>query len=307
MIKTELSILIPTYNDVCIDLVRGLAKQCMAVKRLRYHILVADDGSTDPAVIEANQAINGILNCSYVLRGVNCGRAITRNWLAYQARHEWLLFIDADMSLERDDFIQRYVEEDEEGGLLYGGYVVKGDEREWKGNLRFRYEKKEEPKHTMEQREEHPYQDFHTSNFLIMRRHYVENLLDARFKHYGYEDVLFGKVLQQKFIPIIHIDNPVAFSRFEDNEHFVAKMEEGMRTLYEFRDELSGYSRLIDKKEKLERHHLLPVVRHIFNICKRHWRANLCGNNPSLFVFKLYKIGYYCSLHQRQDSGKQEQ
>jgi Glycosyltransferases involved in cell wall biogenesis len=76
MIKNELSILIPTYNDVCVDLVRGLVKQCKAIKYLRYQVLVADDGSTDPAVIEANQPINGILNCSYVVRGENCGRRL---------------------------------------------------------------------------------------------------------------------------------------------------------------------------------------------------------------------------------------
>lgn len=298
MIKNELSILIPTYNDVCVDLVRGLVKQCKAIKYLRYQVLVADDGSTDPAVIEANQPINGILNCSYVVRGENCGRAITRNWLAYKARHEWLLFIDADMLLERDDFIQKYVEEDEEGGLLYGGYVVRGDEKAWKGNLRYRYEKKAEPLHTVERREQHPYQDFHTSNFLIMRRHYVENLLDARFKHYGYEDVLFGKVLQQKGIPIIHFNNPVAFSRFEDNAHFVAKTEEGMRTLHEFKDDLQGFSRLLDTIEKLKRKHILTYLLYIYRWRKKAWRKRLCGKNPPLVLFKLYKLGYLAELFQ---------
>lgn len=298
MTKKELSILIPTYNDVCIDLVRGLARQCLDIKGLAYHILVADDGSTDPAVIKANQAIDVIPNCSYVLRGKNCGRAITRNWLASQARYEWLLFIDSDMTLERDDFIRRYVEEDEKGGVLYGGYVVKGDEREWKGNLRYRYEKNAEPFHTPEVRNKHPYQDFHTSNFLILRRHYMENPLDSRFTHYGYEDVLFGKALERKDIPIIHIDNPVAFSRFEDNASFVAKTEEGLRTLYRFRRDLQGYSRLLDTMERLKRKHILTHLLYIYRWRKDAWRSRLCDSRPSLLLFKVYKMGFLASLGQ---------
>ena len=41
--KKELSILIPTYNDDCYDLVEQLARQAAAIDELEYEILVADD------------------------------------------------------------------------------------------------------------------------------------------------------------------------------------------------------------------------------------------------------------------------
>lgn len=48
--KKELSILIPTFNDICVDLVQALARQCESIQRLKYEIIVADDGSTNEDV-----------------------------------------------------------------------------------------------------------------------------------------------------------------------------------------------------------------------------------------------------------------
>ena len=43
----QLSILIPTYNDDCRELVASLQQQADNISGLEYEILVADDGSTD--------------------------------------------------------------------------------------------------------------------------------------------------------------------------------------------------------------------------------------------------------------------
>ena len=46
----SLSILIPTYNNECLELVRDLQAQASILSStndLEYEILVADDGSTD--------------------------------------------------------------------------------------------------------------------------------------------------------------------------------------------------------------------------------------------------------------------
>ena len=53
---TQLSILIPVYNDSARELVAELQRQAQAVEGLRYEILVVDDGSTDEAAIAANKA-----------------------------------------------------------------------------------------------------------------------------------------------------------------------------------------------------------------------------------------------------------
>ena len=57
MINT-LSILIPTYNHICTELVESLQAQASSLPNLEYEILVADDGSTDEYTIEENRIIN---------------------------------------------------------------------------------------------------------------------------------------------------------------------------------------------------------------------------------------------------------
>ncbi len=56
--KTELSILIPTYNCRCVDLVRALNEQAQRLRNINYEIVVADDGSTDERIKTVNACID---------------------------------------------------------------------------------------------------------------------------------------------------------------------------------------------------------------------------------------------------------
>lgn len=51
----SLSILIPTYNNVCFELVKTLQAQAALLSDFEYEILVADDGSTDLSTITGNR------------------------------------------------------------------------------------------------------------------------------------------------------------------------------------------------------------------------------------------------------------
>ena len=120
------------------------------------------------------------------------------------------------------------------------------------------------------------------------------HLFDERFRYYGYEDVLLGKRLEQDGIPIHHIDNPLSFEVYETNEAFVSKTEEGLRTLHQFRNELRGYSRLLDFAE---RHPLTARMVRLWHLLAAKWeRRHLCGNAPTLTVFNLYRLGYFLQL-----------
>lgn len=286
----ELSILIPTFNDPCSTLVRNLHQQAEALG-MTYEILVADDGSTQQNVVEENRSINALPHCQLIERGVNAGRASIRNFLAQQARYTWLLFIDSDMVVCRNDYLRKYAS-CEETSIVDGGVVIGACKP---GNLRSLYEKAAESQHTPEERQLSPYRDFHTANFMIRRTLMLQQPFDERFKSYGYEDVLFGKAMEKASVPILHIDNPMSFEIFEDNEHFVSKTEEGLRTLYEFRNELQGYSRLLDRIQTLPR---TPILwwHQLFGAIER---KHLTSRHPSLWVFNLYKIGYFLSIASR--------
>lgn len=288
----ELSILIPIYNEVCAPLVEQLYEQAAAIRELHYEILVADDGSTDTVSQEANSTINHLPNCRFLMRGFNSGRAAIRNFLAQQAHYKALLFIDGDMAVISTQFLANYLKNLDKQ-VVYGGYTVgKGT----LDNLRYRYEKNSEEHHTAEQRRKRPYQDFHTSNFMIGRELMLAHPFDERFKHYGYEDVLFGKMLRQHHISIEHIDNPLGFNTFETNEEFLLKTEESLCTLHEFREDLRGYNRLLTLAGGIHIGLVRTVIRLWHQLIGPLERQILQGRHPNLTVYKLYKLGYYLTL-----------
>ena len=296
MAIAALSILIPTYNDLCFTLVGDLRQQAEEAG-IDYEILVGDDGSTDAEVIEKNRKICKWPHCHYLIQIQNIGRAAIRNFLAKEAHHDWLLFIDSDMTIARVDYLSKYLAM-EGSEVVDGGVIIGGDADTLKGNLRYLYEKTSEQEHTAEKRQQHPYQDFHTANFLIRRDLMLAHPFDERFRHYGYEDVLFGKQLRAKGVKITHIDNPLGFSTFEENTQFILKTEEGLRTLHQFQSDLRDYSRLLTLVEGIHLPIILSLIRCWHKLFGKWERKTLCGSHPRLRLFKLYQLGYYLTITQ---------
>lgn len=290
----QLSILIPVYNYVCTPLVSSLQKQAGALG-IEYEIIVADDGSPDKDKVEANRSIETIPHCTYIVRNVNAGRAAIRNFLSGRAAYGRLLFLDCDVSLPDGRFLERYLNSCDRD-VTYGGVCTDGDAGLLRGNIRFIYERASEPRHTAAERARRPYMSFRTTNFMISREAMLAHPFDERFRFYGYEDVLFGKQLQENGVGICHIDNPVAIKDFESNDIFIAKTEEGLRTLYRFRNELGGYSRMLTFIERTERFFPMAFVRLWHRIFGKLERRNLTGRRPILKLFDIYRLGYYLSL-----------
>lgn len=292
----SLSILIPTYNDICVTLVKDLLDQCNDRGGLDFEILVGDDGSTSQSAIDANHKIDALPHCRVVRREKNCGRAAIRNFLAREAQYDWLLFIDSHMSVIDARFIEKYLAVANADDILYGGYKVVGDEDAHRGNLRWKYEMSCREALTAENRAKNPYANFHTSNFCIPRKVMLSHPLDERFTNYGYEDVLYGKTLLDADIHIRHIDNPVGFGRFEDNEKFLRKTEEALCTLHQFHEEIGDYSRMLSIIKRMKRFHLLWIPRCLYTLLRPLLRRNLMGKHPSLKAFDLYRMGYYLKI-----------
>lgn len=280
----ELSVLIPTYNDYCAKLTERLSLLLSQQTGLAWEVIVADDGSTNQNVLESNRSISNIHGCRILERGFNSGRAAIRNYLAGQARYEYLLFIDGDMTIGADQFIRGYLQQT--GPVVYGGYKLRGD-----GNsLRLRYEKACEESHTVERRRQNPNSDFHTSNFLIRRDIFLEHPLDERFRSYGYEDVFYGKQLKEAGITIEHIDNPAIFDIFETDEEYMNKTDEALATLLCFDKELRGYSRLLGIRDKMNRWHVSAILRIIAKPLLPVIRKRLCKGGAPLWLFQIYKL-----------------
>ena len=294
---SRLSILIPVYNQDCRRQVDALHRQAEAIRGLDYEIVVADDGSTQPQYTALCRDIARLSHVRFIERAENVGRAAIRNLLAREAQYDWLLFIDGDMDIF-PHFIANYLNATI-ASVAYGGYTVG---RGSATSLRYAYEKQCEPHHRAEERRKHPYQHFHTCNVYVRRDVMLQHPFDERFRRYGYEDVLWGKTLRQAGIEIAHPDNPVGFCTFEPNASFVAKTEEGLRTLHDFRDELREYSQIVALADRLRSGIVSRGLRIWHRLFGPMERRNLCGRHPSLAIFKLYKIGYFLSLTKNNKS-----
>lgn len=300
MKRNELSILIPVYNYPCVPLVTELAHQAKCVTGLQFEIIVADDGSTDSACIAQNMQINSIDNCKLVRQSTNVGRAKIRNILTQMAQYRWVLYIDSDMQIISPNYITAYLDVPYTAKIVYGGNSVKGAKKPLWNNLKYKYEQAAEATHTAQHRNMNPYRQFNTSNFMAQKSVIEAFPFDNRIDRYGYEDVLFGKQLHKAGIDILHIDNAVGFDTFESNTSFIQKTEEAMHTLYDFQNELQGYSHVLSAYTTLRRIGLTNVLRILFGIFQVSMRNNLLGTSPSLFIFKCYKLGCFLSLHARR-------
>ena len=166
---------------------------------IAYEIIVADDGTmadaTNQYIVERNKVIGQLEGVQYIIRQENVGRSAIRNFLFSQSKGDSLLFIDGDLSLDNPDFIRRYTQA--EGDVVVGGIRIGGNPEQWKGNLRYKYECACERKNSLSDRQKRPFQSFRTTNFMVKRAVFVQHPFDEKLTHYGYEDVLWVRLLKR--------------------------------------------------------------------------------------------------------------
>lgn len=298
---SSLSVLIPVYNRDCSQLVRALLRQAIGIEGLRFELLVADDGSTQEELKAKNRVMNQWQGCRVIERSENGGRAIIRNFLAQEAKGEYLLFLDSNVSLLHNDFLLRYVQQAGEADVVVGGYeLTPAAGCEVNGNLRYRYELSCSAANRAEERAKRPYMAFVSKNFMIRRSVMLQCPFDERIRRYGYEDVLLGKRLQQVEAQVKYVDNPVGFSTFESNAAFLRKTEDALLNLVTLKDEMNGFTHIQTVAERLMRQHLDGPLLVLFSLLHPFMRHCLLGRNPSVPCFNAYRLCYYLQLRKKQ-------
>lgn len=289
-----LSILIPSYNDSCDTLIRELHRQASLISTLQFEIVIGDDGSTNPETIARNLRSCELEGCRYFRSDQNIGRSAIRNKLAMEARFEWLLYLDSGIEPLSDRFIEQYIMADKEP-VVAGGVAVKGKPTD-ETSLRYRYEKAAARRMTASKRSQHPHKSFRTCNFLIHHSVIMTHPLPEDFQSYGYEDVLFGKIMAENHINIHHIDNPIVYNKYEENPIYINKVETSLATLMDHKEKLAGYSPVLDTRNRLNRLNLWWTVHLFHNLFGKQLRHLLISRKPPLFLLSLYKLLYYSDL-----------
>ncbi|MGO4772955.1 glycosyltransferase family 2 protein [Flavobacterium sp. W22_SRS_FK3] len=293
-----LSILIPTYNYNVYPLFLELKQQadCLGIA---YEILVQDDASLSELNIE-NENINTNKNCFFFVNKSNLGRGKNINSLAKKAKHNWLLILDCDTFPTQNNFIKKYITTitNTDHRVIFGGIEYEKGKPKKEKLLRWVYGNKRESL-SLKTRKEKPNSRALTSNLLIQKELFIKNPFDNAITKYGYEDLYFLAVLETKGIQVCHIDNPTLHLNLETSVLFLDKTKTALENLAFIADSKiinTIDSKIITTHRLLKKIMLVKSTSYIFQKLESNIRTNLLSENPSLFLFDLYKLGYYCTL-----------
>lgn len=282
-----LSILIPVYNYNVSSLVEALHKQCLESK-IEFEIICQDDGSNS-VLNKDNEKISLLENCFFHTKNNNIGRGGNINSLAQKAKHNWLLILDCDTFPAQNNFIKRYLDiiTNTEENVAFGGILYENKKPQEEQYLRWIYGQKRETKSIL------------TSNLLIKRNVFIQYPFDEVITKYGYEDLYFFSVLKSNHFEILCIENPTYHLNLETSIIFLNKTKtalENLILLYNSKKITSEESKILKTFDFIKKLRITPFLAFLFRKNQAKIELNLLSQKPSLFLFDLYKLGYYFNL-----------
>lgn len=288
-----LSILIPSYNRECMELVNDLLAQIPE----DAEIIVGNDKSTSEEAIKAYRKIAGMKHCRVYEPSNNLGRSRILNRLFELSSGQWILIIDCDTKVDSTDFIKNYLEATRKhpADAYYGG--MKNTPECPEGcELRWTYETKAAQRLTKEHRQKNPFESLTTQNFMISREAFVQTGFSEDITNYGYEDVVLIQQLKHQGKRIHHLENRLIHMDIDTNRQFLAKTREALRTLHSLPEDIRPKTRMTEMHRLLRKYHLHRAfaLLHIFLLPVT--RRILCSRFVSLKLYQFYKLGYYCGL-----------
>lgn len=284
-----LSILIPVYNYDVFPLVNQVYHQTN-ICNIEFEIIVIDDASKN--IKYDSTKILDIKHVQLLELKENIGRSAIRNLLAQKANYKNLLFIDAGTFPKSKNYIKNYLKHIN-NNVTIGGMAAEENKPNQPHILRWLYTKKREANHTT----------YTTANFLIKKSIIQSYPFDSNITTYGYEDFLFFKNLEINSVKLNFIDNPVTHDCKEDAITFINKTEESLNNLKSLS---AKHTALFEKNKitaihnKLSKLNLNKLLGFVFLIIKPLLFKNLISSYPSIVLFDLYKLGYFCSIKQKQ-------
>jgi glycosyltransferase involved in cell wall biosynthesis len=292
-----LSILIPIYNYNAYPLVQELNKQCMESK-IDFEILCQDDSSND-SLLE-NQKIKNFENASFFSNDCNLGRGNNINLLSQKAQFDYLLILDCDTFPKDNNFIKSYLKTIQKGKttVVFGGIIYDTKKPQKEQLLRWVYGRKREAT-LLKQRIKNPYKNALTSNLLVGKNVFTKYPFDVDITKYGYEDLCFLNTLRSNEIALVHIENPTYHLNLESSLQFLSKTKIALQNLAFLVDSkkiTSEDSRLFSAYETLREYRLASVFRFLFRKTENKLTTNLLSEKPSILIFDLFKLGYFCTI-----------
>lgn len=297
-----ISILIPSYNYNTLPLVEELVNQAI-LENIVFEIIVLDDASPINEITAINLKINQLPNCKFERNETNLGRGQNRNYLVSKAKYDWILLMDCDTFPKNKNFIKSYIEsaKDKNSSAVFGGILYYDEKPKEEEMLRWVFGKSRE-EIPLEKRLSNPFHYALISNIMVRKEVLVSHPFDSQIFNYGYEDIVFILALKRENIYIKHTENPAYHLNLEKSAVFLTKFHSSLENLKIVLDKNIIHpedTALTNIYCKLKRLHLLKFASFIFKIVKIRFTKNLLSKNPSLFIFDVYRLGYFCQLNSR--------
>ncbi|WP_270376138.1 glycosyltransferase family 2 protein [Marinicauda sp. Alg238-R41] len=218
-----LSVLIPFYKDDPRTLIDALAREDADIE-----IVLFDDGQPDPAL---NAAVTAAVLASraparLVSARTNLGRASGRNTLAGRARADWLLFLDADMSIPTGfirDWLDAFARQPDFDAAFGGFELPDRIVREHRVHAALA---SAGDVASVAQRTRIGTSAFCSSNLLVRRSLMGEVAFDTGFSGWGWEDVDWAARAARK-ARLVHLDIPARHVGLHTVGELLAKYDDG--------------------------------------------------------------------------------
>lgn len=209
---SPLTIVVPFLNfDVS-----ALARRLLDLANhagVQVPIVFVDDGSSDASYRQRLWQLLSVAvqPCKLAVLAHNVGRAKVRNYLCGLASTPYLLYLDADMWPDHDDFLRRYLTWIAGGrvDVIYGGrsakkVVLAGPEYELHRLMTLQREAL-----PASVRRQSPAYHFYSCNFLVRREILDSVPLEEQFTGWGWEDCEWASRVAEQH-QIRHEDNPAS-------------------------------------------------------------------------------------------------
>lgn len=285
-----ISILIPSYQNNCLLLIKTLHEQAVLCE-IPFEIIVGEDGPVPVFELDDEFPYARIEPSP-----INLGRAANRNRLAEMAQYPYLLFLDADAEIFNPQFLKNYIAYADDVDVVCGGtaYFYEPPDKEDK-RLRWRYGiHREQMSSTV--RNQRPFGSFSAFNFLIRKERFEVIRFSEKLSRYGHEDTLLGQELKKSGASVLHIDNPAFHTGIDDAATFLAKTREGVENLAELMkaniDFDSSGVKILRYFRFLKRLGLQKLMANLYQNFHVKWEKQLSRKGGPLWLFDLYKLTY---------------
>jgi len=219
--RPRLSVLVPFH---CYD-ARRLMERLVGPN---VELILLDDGSGDVTLLAETVEAASHAPCpaKIIVWQDNRGRAAARNRLIAEARGEYVLFLDADMIPDADNFLGLWLDliQRQRPFIAFGGLSLAHAARAPETALHhFLFERSDCRSAWL--RERSPAQFVASSNLLVRRDLLSATPFDHEFSGWGFEDVEWA-VRASRHAPILHVDITATHAGLDTVETLLRKSAE---------------------------------------------------------------------------------